>query len=259
MALFGFVRDTWLVLGRLVRYTIRMPIWLLMAVVQPIIWVVAFGAIFTVVAKIPGFGSESYAQFLAPGVAIMTAVFGSAHSGLSFLADIDRGVLDRMLVTPVSRGALVAGRVSHAGLQVIIQALIILFVSWLRGAHSHGGIVGLAIVCLAASFLGAAVAALSSGLALWMRRQETVIAVINFLLLPMMFLSSMLMASNLLPGWVRAIARLNPVNWAVAAARGAYEGNALATTLPPLVGIWLFATACIALATLAFRNYRKSI
>ena len=45
MALFGFVRDTWLVLGRLVRYTIRMPIWLLMAVVQPIIWVVAFGAI----------------------------------------------------------------------------------------------------------------------------------------------------------------------------------------------------------------------
>jgi len=210
------------------------------------------------VAKLPGFGAENYAQFLAPGVATMTAVFGSAHSGLSFLVDIDRGVLDRMLVTPASRGALVSGRVTHSGLQVIVQALIILFVSWLRGAHSHGGVLGLAVVCLSASFLGAAVAALSSGLALWMRKQETVIAAINFLLLPMMFLSSMFMPSNLVPAWVLAATRFNPVNWAVTAARSGYEGLPMSTVLPPLVAIWVFATVCIGLATLAFRNYRKS-
>ncbi len=100
--LLHFVRDTWLVLVRLVRLTIRMPVWIVMAVVQPVIWVVLFGALFGSVAKLPGFDATSYIQYLAPGVAIMTALFGSAHSGLSMLGDVERGILDRMLATPVS-------------------------------------------------------------------------------------------------------------------------------------------------------------
>ncbi len=253
-----FVRDTWLIFMRLVRLTIRMPIWIVMAVVQPVVWVVLFGALFQSVAKLPGFEGTSYIQFLAPGVAMMTALFGSAHSGLALLGDIDRGVLDRLLATPVSRSALIAGRVTHAAAQVILQSGILLAVAGLRGAEPRGGIVGIGLVCLAASFLGGAVAALSNGLALLARRQEIIIAVMNFVLLPMMYLSSMLMSKSLMPGWIAAASTFNPVNWAVRAGRAGYEGQGMAAELPPLLMLWAFATICIALATLAFRRYRRA-
>ncbi len=102
-------------------------------------------------------------------------------------------------------------------------------------------------------------AALSNGLALWVRRQEIVIAVMNFVLLPMIYLSSMLMATKLMPGWISAASKYNPVNWGVLAARAGFEGMSMRVILPPLLGLWVFATVCIAVATLAFRNYRNSI
>lgn len=254
----AFVRDTWLIFGRLVRLTVRMPIWIVMAVVQPVVWVVLFGALFQSVARLPGFEGTSYIQYLAPGVAMMTALFGSAHSGLALLGDIERGVLDRMLATPVARGALIAGRVTHAAAQVILQVGIILFVAWLRGASSRGGPAGIALVCISAAFLGGSVAALSNGLALLARRQEIVIAIMNFALLPMIYLSSMLMSSGLMPGWISSAARFNPVNWAVRAARAGYEGQGFAAELPPLVLLAIFATVCVGIATLAFRRYRRA-
>jgi ABC-2 type transport system permease protein len=142
--------------------------------------------------------------------------------------------------------------------QVILQAGIILFVSWLRGAEPRGGVIGIAIVCVSAAFLGGAVAALSNGLALLAPRQEIVIAVMNFVLLPMIYLSSMLMSAGLMPAWIAAAARFNPVNWAVRAGRAGFEGKGLAAELPPLVLLWAFATVCVGLATLAFRRYRRA-
>jgi hypothetical protein len=83
-----------------------------------------FGQLFSKVTTIEGFESGSYVQFLAPGISIMTALFGAAYSGMGILGDIDRGVLDRMLATPVSRGAVIAGRILHSAVQVIVQASI---------------------------------------------------------------------------------------------------------------------------------------
>lgn len=253
------VRDSWLVFVRLLRLTLRMPVWVAMAVVQPILWVVLFGGLFGAVARLPGFGSESYVQYLAPGVAMMTALFGSAHTGLAMLADIDRGVLDRMLASPVSRGALIAGRVSHSAFLVVFQSSIILGVAGWRGAEMRGGVTGFAVVCFAAACLSASVAAVSNGLALLVRRTEIIIAIMNFFLLPMIYLSTMLMSERLMPGWIAAVARFNPVNWAVVAARAGYEGAGLAAALPELLALWLFAIGSVGAATLAFRRYRRSL
>ncbi len=255
----GFLADTWHLFRRLVRQTRRMPVFLMLAIVQPILWVGIFGQLFRRVTSIPGFGESSYTQFLAPGIAMMTALFGSAHSGLGMLADMDRGVLDRLLSTPARRGAVIAGRVAHAGAQVVLQAVVILAVAALLGARPHGGALGLLAVLLSAALLGSGFAAFSNAMALLTRRQEIVIAVMNFILLPSIFLSSMMMSQGLMPGWIRGAARFNPVNWAVVAARDAYEGRAGGELFLSLALLAGFTFLCGALATRAFRRYQDSM
>ncbi|HEX4960054.1 MAG TPA: ABC transporter permease [Thermoanaerobaculia bacterium] len=254
-----FLLDTWHLFLRLVRATLRMPVFVIISIVQPILWVLLFGQLFKSVTTIPGFGASSYVQFLAPGISIMTALFGAAYSGMGLLADIDRGVLDRLLATPVSRGALIAGRILHAAVQVIVQAGIILVVACLLGARPHGGVAGILTVFLAASLLGAAFASFSNALALLARRQELVIAVMNFVVLPATFLSSMIMSRDLMPGWIRGVSRFNPVNWAVMAARDGFEGRNGSGILVSLA--LLAALACIfaLLATQAFKRYRQAM
>lgn len=254
-----FPRDTWHLFVRLLRATARMPVFVLISIVQPILWVLLFGQLFRSVTTIPGFGASSYVQFLAPGISIMTALFGAAYSGMGMLADIDRGVLDRLLTTPVSRGALIAARILHSAVQVVIQAGIILVVACLLGARPHGGLAGVLTVFLAAGLLGAAFAAFSNALALAARKQELVIAAMNFVVLPSTFLSSMIMSRNLMPGWIQGVSRFNPVNWAVTAARDGFEGIApgeIALSLGLLAG---FVLVCAALATRSFGRYRKAM
>jgi ABC-2 type transport system permease protein len=254
-----FARDTWHLFVRLLRATARMPVFVLISIVQPILWVLLFGQLFRAVTTIPGFGASSYVQFLAPGISIMTALFGAAYSGMGMLADIDRGVLDRLLTTPVSRGALIAARILHSAFQVVIQAALILIVACLLGARPHGGLPGLLTVFLAAALLGAAFAAFSNALALAARKQELVIAVMNFVVLPTTFLSSMIMSRNLMPGWIRTVSRFNPVNWAVTAARDGFEGRSAAEVALCLGLLAAFALLCAALATRSFSRYRKAM
>ncbi|HEX3552280.1 MAG TPA: ABC transporter permease [Thermoanaerobaculia bacterium] len=254
-----FLRDTWHLFLRLIRATMRMPVFVIISIVQPVLWVLLFGQLFKSVTTIPGFGASSYVQFLAPGISIMTALFGAAYSGMGLLADIDRGVLDRLLATPVSRGALIAGRILHAAVQVVVQAGIILLVAFLLGARPHGGLPGVLAVFLSASLLGAAFAGFSNALALIARRQELVIAAMNFVVLPSTFLSSMIMSRNLMPGWIRGVSRFNPVNWAVTAARDGFEGRAPSEMLLCLALLAAFALICGFLATRSFGRYRKAM
>ncbi len=255
----GFLRDTWHLFGRLLRATVRMPVFVVISIVQPILWVLVFGRLFQQVATIPGFEGSSYMQFLAPGIAILTALMSSSFSGMGLLADIDNGVLDRMLASPVARGSLIACRLFHASTQTVVQAIVILAVAIASGARPSGGILGVLVVLLAAGLLGAAFAGFSNALALLTRRQELVIAAMNFTTLPLLFTSSMLMSHSLMPAWIRAIARLNPVNWAVTAARDGFEAQRLGEMARDLGLLVLFTLLCATLATRAFRRYQASL
>ncbi len=254
-----FLADSWYLFLRQVVATRRMPVFLLISIVQPILWLLLFGQLFRSVTAIPGFESGSYVQFLAPGVTIMTAIFSSAYAGMSLLGDVERGVLDRMLSTPVARGSLIVGRLLYAAVQVVLQALVILAVAFALGARPRGGLPGVLVLLLAASLLSAAFAGFSSALALLTRRQEIIIAASNFTVTPMIFSSSMLMSHGLMPGWLETVARFNPVEWAVIAARNGYEGRAAGETALFLLLLAGFALACGALATRAFGRYRRSM
>ncbi|MBX6341258.1 MAG: ABC transporter permease [Thermomicrobiaceae bacterium] len=253
-----FVADTLHLLRRHVMTTLRIPIWVLVTLVQPIIWLALYGQLFRRVVEIPGFSASSYIQFLTPGVTIMTAMFGSAWAGMGLLDDLTTGVMDRLLATPVRRGAIITARVLHSSLTVLVQAVIILALGAVLGADFPGGAPGFLAILALGAMLGAAFSALSNGLALITRREETLIAVLNFFGLPLTFLSSTFMASQLMPGWIRTIARANPVNWAVVGARDAmlganWDGVALRAGL-----LAAFVLLCGTFATQAFRLYRRS-
>ena len=253
-----FLADTYHLFRRHVLATLRLPIWIAVTLVQPVIWLVLFGELFRRVVEIPGFESGSYIGFLTPGVVIMTAMFGSAWSGMGLIEDLHHGVVDRLLATPVHRGALITARVLHASLTVAVQSIIVLVLGLALGASFPGGVAGFVVVLLPAVLVGAGFSALSNGVALITRREETLIAVINFVGLPLTFLSAAFMDRNLMPEWIQIAARANPVQWAVDGARGAMLGSDWA-------GVWLncgllaaFTVVTGFFATQAFRVYRRS-
>lgn len=253
------LEDTFHLFERQLRASVRMPVFVLLSVVQPLLWVVIFSQLFRAVTSISGFSGDSYVQFLAPGVAVMTALFGAAYSGLGLLGDMRSGVLDRMLATPVHRSALIGGRLTFSACQVVVQSCVILAAASLLGARPRGGAGGLLLTLAAAALLGAGIAALSSAIALVTRRQELVLGVMNSLALPMTFLSSLMMDPALMPRWIRLAATVNPVDWAVVTARGGYERGLAAGVNPEAALLAGFTLATTVFATRAFRRYRSSL
>jgi len=128
------LRQTWQVALRYLRVIARQPAFLFIALVQPIIWLLLFGALFKAVAQIRGFHG-SYVDYLTPGVVVMLAVSSAGWTGMGFIEDMDRGVMDRMLVTPAWRGAFNLGSVAQCVLSVVIQTLLIIGLAVLLGAH----------------------------------------------------------------------------------------------------------------------------
>jgi len=254
----SFIADSWHLFQRHLLATLRLPIWIAITLIQPVIWLGLFGQLFRRVVDIPGFETTSYIEFLTPGVVVMNALFGAAWSGMGLINDLQEGVVDRMLATPVRRGALIAARVLHASFTIGIQSLIILALGLALGAHFASGILGALTTLIPAMLLGAAFAALSSGIALMTRREETLIAIVNFFGLPLSFLSASFMSAALMPDWVRMIATVNPVNWAVTAARAAVAGGNWTSVWVNCALLVAIVIATSVFATRAFRTYRRS-
>jgi ABC-2 type transport system permease protein len=144
----------------------RQPWYVAITLVQPVIWLLLFGALFKRVVEIPGFGGGNYIDFLTPGIVVMTALFSAGWSGMSVINDIDRGVMDRFLVSPVRRGALIVGRLGQLSIVTVIQSLIVVGLGAATGATFPGGIAGAVVLIICAVLLACAVGALSIGIAL---------------------------------------------------------------------------------------------
>jgi ABC-2 type transport system permease protein len=209
------LRQTYQVSLRYLRALLRQPAFVVITIVQPLIWLLLFGALFKAVTEIPGFGGGSYLDYLTPGVVVMLAVSSAGWTGMGFIDDMNRGVMDRMLVTPAWRGAFNLGSVAQCVLSVVIQTLLIIGLALLLGAHVGNPL----MLLLVAALLAAAFASLSNGLGVLTGQRETLIGAVSLLLLPLTFLSGALMQLSLAPGWIQTVAKGNPVDWAAVAAR----------------------------------------
>jgi ABC-2 type transport system permease protein len=199
-------------------------------------------------------------NYLTPGVVVMLAVSSAGWTGMGFIEDINSGVMDRMLVAPAWRGAFNLGAVIQAVISVVIQTLLVVLLALALGADYTHGPGGIAILVLVAALLAAAFASLSNGIGVLARQRETLIGAVSLVLLPLTFLSSALMQQSLVPGWIRTVSKLNPVNWAVEAGRSAAMGDLDWGLVAGRVGL-LFALVVVSatFATRAFGTYQRSL
>lgn len=247
--------------ARHLRAAWRIPAFLVVNLVQPLIWLLLFGQLFRSVVDIPGFsGGRTYLEFLTPGIVMMMALFGSAWAGTPYIQDMDRGVMDRLLTSPTSRGALMVSTLVYQAVLTVGQTLVVLGVARLCGARFGGGAAGLLVLLAAAVLLTAVFSALSNAAALLAQDQTVLIGISQLLTIPLMFLSSALMDTGLSAGWVARVAAWNPFEWAVVAGREATSDS------PDWMSVWVHLSLLAALAaamawvaTRAFRVYQRSV
>ena len=246
--------DTWFQIGRHLRTQFRIPVWIIISLIQPIIWLMLFTQVFKSLSTMPGLAGSSYLQFFAPGVVVMTVMFGSAWAGMGMLHDIDMGMLSKMLATPVTRASIIMSRVIASMVMLIMQALIIFIIAVIMGVDLATGVPGVLFTILLISLLGLGFAAFSNGLALLFRREEPLMGVITLATLPIMFLSSTMMPAEMLPAWLDTVRHFNPVDYAVVGVRDlvltGYVWSDLWRSVAVLLG---WAAAGIAFGALMFR------
>jgi ABC-2 type transport system permease protein len=254
------LRDTWFMVGRQARNLMREPIWIALLLIQPLVWLLLYGQLFKNVTHLGGFGTSSYITFLAPAIVVMNAFFGATWSGMSMIQDLDRDIVERFLTTPVRRSSIVTSQIVRSAITAAIQATIIIAVSYVLGVRSSQGLLGVLVVILAGVLVNSAFAGMSQGIALLTRKDATMIAVANFIGLPLLFLSSTLLAAKQMPHWMQTVAKFNPVNWGVVMAREAIlpgtDWTVVATRGLALAALTLVMAA---FATWTFRAYRRTL
>jgi ABC-2 type transport system permease protein len=256
----NIIRHSLFMTQRHLRNLLRQPFWVVFTLVQPIIWLLLYGQLFKRVVELPGFHGASYITFLTPGIVVTTAIFAGGWNGMGIIMDLDRGVMDRFLLSPVSRVAIIAGRILSLSTAAMVQSLILIGLGLILGARFDGGVTGILVLLGSAMLIGAAFGALSNALALVARKEESVIGASNMLLLPLTFISPIYMAKGLMPGWMQRASMLNPVTWSVEAGREVLKGQPdWHSVLLRLGALAMFAAISGWIATTAFRAYQRSV
>ena len=236
---------------------------LVITLIQPMIWLLLFGKLFESVVTHPRVrrrpATRSWSSSPPASIA-MTALFSAMWAGTVYIDDMQRGVMDRLLASPVRRGAMMNGTLVYQSLTSVVQTVIVLVVALVAGARFDGGVVGVLDDARSACLLTVICAALSNAIALMARQQEALIGISQFLSLPMTFLSSAIMDPQLAPGWIRRGARYNPLDWAVVASRETLLGSPdWGVVWPRLAALAVLALAMGVAATRTFRAYQRSL
>jgi len=157
----------------------------------------------------------NYMAFMTPGIIIMTVLFGGTFGGMSIVWDRRVGYLEKLLAAPIHRGAIPFGKTLAVMIQNGIQVLAIVGIASAFGVHFETGFLGIMALLVVAMFFGAILSSISLSLAASIKTMETLMSLMNLLTMPLMFASNALFPSEAMPSWLAAIARVNPVTYAV--------------------------------------------
>ena len=252
---------TWYLTGRKLHALVRQPWVLAFSIVQPVIWLFLFGQLFRRVIDIPGFAfGGTYLDYLVPGLIAMNAMSNNMWAGMTMIEEIDRGTLNRFLATPASRVGIMNATVVEQAVSTTVQSLIIIGLGLAGGARYHGGVAGVAVLVAASILLGVVFGALSNAVGMLLRSREAIIGIYTFFMLPLMFLSSAFIPTQLMPGWMQAIASRNPLNWVVQIGRSAISAHPDWSAIAVRCGgLLVLAVVCVAVSVVTFRSYQKNV
>ncbi|KAB7516043.1 ABC transporter permease [Halosegnis rubeus] len=250
----GFLWDVWVNFKRWNLKAVRNPFVLVVSLAQPIIFLVLFTQVFGGVATGAinrGGGSITYETYLVPAIAIQVALAAAVTSGIGLVEDIEEGIFEKILASPMHRGGVFLGKATAELLRIAVQIGIILVLGTLLGASIAGGIpsalaiIGIGVV-FSLWFMG-----LSNVIALVTRDQESTIIASNVMQFPLLFLSTGFLPLDALPGWVQTVAKYNPVTYGIDAARAVMLGRDTMTVIEvtQFTGVWNTLVPALAILT----------
>lgn len=217
------LRDIWLVFLRYLGLLLRNPAWIAIGVLQPLLYLVLFAPLLKSIASMPGFPPGGAYNVFVPGLLIQLGLFGAAGVGFALIAELRFGVVERMRVTPVSRLALLLGRAFRDVVTILVQAVLLILLSLPFGLSIHP--LGLLVILGLLALIGLLFSSISYTLALWLKSEDSFAPFTFTATLPLLLLSGVLLPLSLAPAWLRAVASLNPLSYAVDAARAVFNDH----------------------------------
>ncbi|MFE4999161.1 ABC transporter permease [Streptomyces mirabilis] len=244
------LHDTALIFGRYARQTLRSRFAMLFGVLMPLLYLLFFGPLLT---GLPLGTRGSSWQVLVPGLLLQLGLFGAAFAGFTIIIEKSQGIVERMRVTPVSRLALLLGRVLRDAGVFVFQAVLLVLAALAMGLRAPlvGILIGFAFVAL----LTLSLASLSYALAMNVRTPQEFGPAVNALTMPAMLLSGLMLPMTLAPGWLDVLSHFMPFRYLVDAVRDAYVGSY--ATAHMLYGVLValgFATLSVTVGTRVFRK-----
>jgi ABC-2 type transport system permease protein len=225
----ALLRTTWIVFARSMRLSLRNPIWVIIGLTQPILYIALFGPLLEqVVANTPALPAGDAWQIFVPGQLVQLGIFGAAFVGFGLIAEYRAGVIERQRVSPASRTALLVGRVLRDVVVLLVQAAMLTLMSLPFGLRAPIGGVLLALAVVAV--LGAAFSSLSYAAALTLKSEDALAPLLNGIAVPVLLLSGILLPMSIAPAWLRTVSDLNPLKHVVDGVRAFFRGDLTSST-----------------------------
>jgi ABC-2 type transport system permease protein len=225
--------------------------------IQPALWLIIYGEVFTRLHAIPTPGHISYLAYLAPGILAQSALFIAIFYGIQIIWERDSGVLTKLMVTPTPRSALITGKAFAAGVRSLVQGIVVVVLSAILGVALTDNplkLIAAAVVVVLGSGFFACLSMSIAGVAL---ARDRLMGIGQAITMPLFFSSSALYPVSVMPGWLQVISKINPLSYEVDALRGLLIGTPTNLTLDVVVLLaWTLAsitTASLLLPRLANR------
>lgn len=247
MALLLFLRQTLAVAEADIRKLRHDPWELASRMVQPMLWLLIFGEVFAHSRAIPT-GSLGYLDFMAPGILAQSVLFVAIFYGVSIIWERDLGVLQKFLVSPAARSALVLGRALASGVRGLSQALIVFVLAFLLGVKLRLGVLPVAGVIVTIVLGSAVFCTFSLIVACMVKTRERFMGIGQIMTMPLFFASNAIYPITMMPDWLRSIAAFNPLTYQVDALRafmieGAHSDYGLGTDFAVQLAVLALLTA----------------
>jgi ABC-2 type transport system permease protein len=247
------LRDTALIFQRQAMLLLRNPVWILVGVFQPVMYLLLFAPLLKPALQVSS-NAQAY-QIFVPGLLVLLAIFGGLFQGFGLIAELRAGVIERSRVTPVSRLALLLGRSLRDVVSLIAQAIIITLLALLFDLRVFLGNLLLAYLMLA--LISLMTSALSYGIALKVKSEDALAPLMNTVAQPVLLLSGILLPLTYAPGWLQGIADWNPFSWAVNGTRALFRGDLGAPDV--WQGLVIMAVLAFVAVAWAARDFSRSV
>ncbi|MBG0857580.1 ABC transporter permease [Streptomyces spinoverrucosus] len=192
--------------------------------VQPALWLLIFGQTFTRIKAIPT-GGIPYVDYLAPGIIAQSAMFIAIFYGIQIIWERDAGVLNKLLVTPTPRSALITGKAFASGVKALIQAVVVIVIAAALGVALTWNPLRLLGVAAAVVLGSAFFSCLSMTIAGIVLSRDRLMGFGQAITMPLFFGSNALYPLSVMPGWLQAVSKVNPLSYQVDALRGLLLGT----------------------------------